>query len=78
MFKHVVRRGMMVHRSVLTRMEALDHEGKENTYVPRVQPNIHLEEGDAEQRHCKRMTHEEWVTGSVRGMKLKEPWFKWV
>lgn len=77
-FKHVVDRGLKVHRSVLTRMEACDHSGRPGAYVPLIRPNIHVAEGGEDKRHCERMSHEEWVKGSVGGMALKESWFKWV
>jgi hypothetical protein len=72
---------MKVHRSVLTRLEALDQNGKDKTYVPLIRPNIvvheHGEHGDRERHlHFRRMTHDEWVSKRVAGKD--EDWFDWV
>jgi hypothetical protein len=80
-YKHVVSRGIKVHRSVLTRLEALDKDGKAKTYVPLIRPNIvvheHDEGGDHE-RHLplRRMTHDEWMSRRVSGKD--EDWFQWL
>lgn len=69
---------MKVHRSVLTRMEAVDHTGKPATYLPRVRPNVHIWEEDQEHKRCVRPSREEWLSGTFDGMNLKRPWFEWV
>lgn len=69
---------MKVHRSVLTRMEAPDHEGKPDTYLPRVRPNVHIWNGDVEHKRCKQPTRDEWLKGTFNGMDLPKPWFEWV
>jgi len=81
-FKHVVKRGMKVHRSVLTRLEALDEAGRPGTYQPWVRPNFVKRKKEKgiplleDHIHCRRMTNEEWITQKTE--KLKSPWFQWV
>jgi hypothetical protein len=48
-----MRRGLKIHRSVKTRMEALDLDGKGGTYVPKIRPFV---KGKA-----RRFTVEEWL-----------------
>ncbi|THH13472.1 hypothetical protein EW146_g6748 [Bondarzewia mesenterica] len=61
-FQHVMDRELKVHRSVKTRLEALDAAGKVGTYVPQIRPKVN---GVA-----IRMTHEDW--------NVEQPkWFKW-
>jgi uncharacterized protein (DUF2235 family) len=81
-FKHVVKRGMKVHRSVLTRLEALDEMGQAGTYRPRVKPNFVERKGKGKNKHeehiqCRRMTNEEWVTQKTEKLP-NAPWFHWV
>jgi hypothetical protein len=74
-----VKRGLKVHRSVLTRLEALNEEEKTKAYVPHIKPNIVVDEGlPHERRVCRRMTHEEWVEQKVHGLELEKPWLEWV
>jgi len=77
-FKHVVGRGIKVHRSVLTRLEALDANGNEGTYQPWVHPNFVKRansEGE-EDIHCRRMTNDEWRNQITE--KLGHKWHDWV
>ncbi|KDQ53578.1 hypothetical protein JAAARDRAFT_197382 [Jaapia argillacea MUCL 33604] len=63
-FKHVVERdggkGLHVHRSVRTRLEALDAHGRLGTYVPLIRPNF-PEYVDAKD-DSPRLTYEQWMT----------------
>jgi hypothetical protein len=78
-FKAVVQRGMKVHRSVLTRLEALTTEEQPRGYIPRIRPNIVCDEGlPHERRVCRALTHEEWLKGGVEDMPTKKPLFEWV
>jgi hypothetical protein len=78
-YKAIVKRGIKVHRSVRTRIEALDQQNQGKAYVPQIRPNIICYEGlPHEQRVCRRMTHEEWMDGKVDGVDLDKPWFEWV
>ncbi|EPQ54493.1 hypothetical protein GLOTRDRAFT_77041 [Gloeophyllum trabeum ATCC 11539] len=52
-FGYLMQEGMKVHRSVKTRLEALDGQGKLESYVPRVRPKLFS-------RKAKRFTHAEW------------------
>lgn len=76
-FKHVVHQGMNIHRSVLTRLEALDREGQAGTYHPQVRPNIVVKRNDGHEiRHCQRIRNDDWRKGVINGMDRS--WFKWV
>jgi hypothetical protein len=78
-FKAVVRRGLKVHRSVLTRLEALTTEEQPRGYIPRIRPNIICDEGAPhERRICRTLTHEEWLEGAVENMPTRKPLFEWV
>jgi hypothetical protein len=72
-YKDIVKRGIKVHRSVLTRIEASDNE---HAYVPQIRPNIKVR--GQEEKVCRRMTQEEWMKGTVEGADLAKPWLEWV
>jgi hypothetical protein len=75
-YKAIAKRGIKVHRSVLTRIEALD---KGNAYVPQIRPNIVCYKGQGEKQSvCRRMTHEEWINGTVEDGDLAKSWLEWV
>jgi hypothetical protein len=78
-FKHIVSRGMKVHRSVLTRLEALPSPEEVGTYVPRIRPNIHIKRKGEVLKVCRRMTREEWMTRSVADADVPQEhhWFEW-
>jgi hypothetical protein len=78
-FKAVVQRGLKVHRSVLTRLEALDTEDRKQGYVPRIRPNIVCDEGlPHERRVCRVLTHDEWTQRKVEGVQMDKPLIEWV
>ncbi|EIN13932.1 hypothetical protein PUNSTDRAFT_110090 [Punctularia strigosozonata HHB-11173 SS5] len=43
-FRDIMKRKILVHQSVLTRLEALDEQGKPGSYIPRIRPNLHYKE----------------------------------
>lgn len=76
-FKHIVHRGMKIHRSVLTRLEALDHKGEDGTYHPAVRPNVVIKKQDGgDFRWCERVPNKSWRQGLIEG--LERAWFEWV
>jgi len=52
-YRPVIKRGMKVHRSVKTRIEALDHFGNSGHYIPQVRPHLPHEKP-------RQLTFEEW------------------
>jgi hypothetical protein len=75
-FEHVSKRGIHVHRSVLARLLAQDHEGKPQTYVPQIRPNLHaLAGGRDTHTKARRMSWAEWESQEAG---LVSEWFKWV
>jgi hypothetical protein len=85
-FRDVMKRQILVHQSVLTRLEALDEKGKPGSYIPRIRPNLHYKEarkvayrGWMWWRHllelfssdsARQLTHTQWMAGSG-------DWFHW-
>jgi len=53
-FGPVMRRGMKVHRSVKTRVEALDVAGRKKNYTPKIRPFVG-------KGVVRRLTVEEWL-----------------
>ena len=62
-YHRVMQRGMKVHRSVKTRMEAGSTDGKGSPYVPKIRCVI---DGEA-----RRLTKEEWLAPEPK-------FFEWV
>jgi hypothetical protein len=54
-YRPVMKRGMKVHRSVKTRIEALDHFGNTGHYIPKIKPHLRHEKP-------RQFTFEEWNT----------------
>jgi hypothetical protein len=75
-FKHVARRGIHVHRSVLARLLAQDHEGRPQTYVPQIRPNLRgLPGGKKVVTPVRRMSWTQWESQDA-GLDVQ--WFQWV
>jgi hypothetical protein len=78
-FKHVVHRGIKVHRSVLIRMQAGVQAG-EKEYVPLIMPNLvpdNVLEEDKD-KHCRAMEKTEWETRNTKNQSGMGAWFEWV
>jgi hypothetical protein len=75
-FKHVTKRGIHVHRSVLARLLAHDHEDRPQTYVPQIRPSLReLPGGEKVLTPVRRMSWTEWESQDA-GLDVQ--WFQWV
>jgi len=72
-YKHIMKRGMLVHRSVLTRMKAIDRYNNAGTYIPLIQPNI--PDYTDETGGVRPMSFREWTDRKPYGGE--HLWFHW-